>query len=43
MFSFGAAVEAAAIEDDLFMVGHLSGRKANVAPGIPSPVLATGM
>jgi hypothetical protein len=30
MFSFGAAVEAAGIEDDLFIAGHLSERKSRL-------------
>jgi hypothetical protein len=42
MFSFGAAVEAATIEDDLFMAG-LPRAQGNVAPGTPSSVRATGM
>ena len=42
MFSFGAAAETAAIDDDLFMAGHL-GAHGNVLSDTPSPVLATGM
>jgi hypothetical protein len=42
MLSFGAAGESTLIEDDLLIAGLLRAQ-GNIASGIASPVLATGL